>query len=185
MKEEFLLVHLSSLVKILAPLFKQPILMICIVQAHPTCSNQMGHDYESSIDPSKMNYKGIPFIQISFPFKFLLCLSHSNFISLQISFMFIRFSFFLFSAGLQGLIQNCFETNFFYVYQISFPFKFVLKTIYIWWNLTWSHSKLFRNNLNDDTHLNVLEDLKYFRNNLECFQTNLNVSEHSDNKTIH
>jgi len=144
MKEEFLLVHLSSLVKILAPLFKQPILMICIVQAHPTCSNQMGHDYESSIDPSKMNCK-----------------------------------------GLQGLIQNCFETNFFHVYQISFPFKFVLKTIYIWWNLTWSHSKLFQNNLNDDTHLNVLEDLKYFWNNLECFQTNLNVSEHSDNKTIH
>ena len=55
-----------------------------VTQAHPTCSNWMGHDYESSIDPSKMNCKGIPFIQISFPFKFLLCLS--DFISLQICF---------------------------------------------------------------------------------------------------
>ena len=35
--------------------------------------------------------------------------------------------------------------------------------------LTCSTSKLFWNNLNDDTHLNVLEDLKYFWNNMECF----------------
>ena len=44
----------------------------------PTFSNQMGYDSESSIDPSKMNCKGIPFVQILFPLKFLLCLSDSH-----------------------------------------------------------------------------------------------------------
>jgi hypothetical protein len=58
----------------------------------PTFSNQMGYDSESPIDPSKMNCKGIPFVQILFPLKFLLCLSDSH------SFYFLQ--------ALQGLIPK-------------------------------------------------------------------------------